>query len=255
MSVDRSALPLEAVENRPVASSSGGWRTLRRRYVDSVRVWFRKAMAPGGVTGLFMALIIVLATDAFLLIMRRIQELPPVALTYTIPIVVAAIRWGTLSAIVAAIGGTVTLTYFFYSPFYSFSYEDRSRVLGIMVFLVVALVLAYLAARTRRAAARALERENEIRDLYPFSQRISAAHSPAAIFEAMQQHLAMLVGRKVLLFDSMGILEAKSERLGEEDIPKAVTDAVARKQPSGANAANGVVVEDERGNDWLVRPV
>jgi hypothetical protein len=29
----------------------------------------------------------------------------------------------------------------------------------------------------------------------------------------MQQHLGTLVGRKVLLFDSLGTLEAKSERL------------------------------------------
>jgi hypothetical protein len=45
------------------------------------------------------------------------------------------------------------------------------------------------------------------------SQRLSAAPSPAGIFEAMQQHLGTLVGRKVLLFDSLGTLEAKSERL------------------------------------------
>src|SRR5262249_32353710 len=91
--------------------------------------------------------------------------------------------------------------------------------LGLTAFLVVSLVLGYLASRTRRDAARALKRENEIRDLYKFSQRISDANTPAGIFEALQQHLETLVSRKVLLFDSLATLEAKSGRLGHVEIP------------------------------------
>jgi two-component system sensor histidine kinase KdpD len=122
-------------------------------------------------------------------------------------------------------------------------------------FLVVSLVSGYLASRTRRDAARALEREIEIRDLYRFSQRLSAAHSPAAIFEAMQQHLGTLVGRKVLLFDSLGTLEAKSERLGDVEIPKAVSEAVGKmQQATDGDRSKGVVV-NERGSAWLIRPV
>jgi two-component system sensor histidine kinase KdpD len=185
-------------------------------------------MAPGGVTGVIMALVFVVATVAFLMLMRRVEELPPVSLTFLIPVVVAAIRWGTLSAAVTAIGGGTTFTLFFYSPFNVIEPGSRSGVFGVTVFLIVSLVLAYLASRTRRDAARALKRENEIRDLYTFSQRLSAANSPAGIFEAMQQHLETLVGRKVLLFDSLGTLEAKSERLGDVEIPEAVTEAVSK---------------------------
>jgi hypothetical protein len=36
---------------------------------------------------------------------------------------------------------------------------------------------------------------------YTFSQRLSAANSPAGIFDAMQRHLETLVGRNILLFD------------------------------------------------------
>ncbi|HWN48517.1 MAG TPA: ATP-binding protein [Xanthobacteraceae bacterium] len=230
--------------------------SLAKRYFDFGRIWIRKAMAPGGVTGVIMAFIFVIATCAFLLVMRYIQELPPVSLTFLIPIVVAAIRWGTLSAVITAVGGAVSLTYFFYSPFYAnTSGGDRSRVLGIIVFLIVSLVLAYLAARTRRDAARALKRENEIRDLYTFSQRLSSAHSPAGIFEAVQQHLGTLVGRKVLLFDSLGTLEAQSERLGDVEIPKEVMEAVGRMPAAGTDALRDIVVDDRRGSAWLVRPV
>src|ERR1700719_51105 len=257
MSIERSALPLEGVNDRARLAPDVGRLTLvsLKRDCDVGRIWMRRAMAPGGVTGVIMAIVFIVATDAFLLMMRYIQELPPVALTFLIPIVVAAIRWGTLSAAVTAIGGAASLTFFFYSPFYTNSADSRSRVLGVVVFLIVSLVLGYLAARTRRDAARALKRENEIRDLYTFSQRISSAQSPAGIFEAMQQHLGTLVGRKVLLFDSLGTLEAKSERLGDVEIPKEVTEAVGRMPAAGTDGLRGIVVDDHRVSAWLVRPV
>jgi len=259
MSIDRSALQFESVDGRTRAQPGYGRHALAiaRKYFDAARAWVRRAMAPGGITGIVMAVVFVIATDVLLLGMRYVQELPPVALTFLIPIVVAAMRWGTLSAAVTAMGGAATVTTVFYSPYsiYSYNPEVRSQLLGVVVFLIVSLVLAYLAAKTRRDAARALKRENEVRDLYTFSQRISAVHSPAGIFEVMQQHLGMLVGRNVLLFDSVGTLEAKSERLGSLEIPRAVTEAVGNRQAAGADGSKGIVVDDERGNAWLVRPV
>jgi two-component system sensor histidine kinase KdpD len=258
MSVQRSALHLDDVDDKtqPAEGRAGPAMSALRRNLDPTLGWVSKAMAPGGITGVLMALALIIGTDIILLLMRYIQELPPVALTFLIPILVAAIRWGTLSAAVTAVGGAISLTFFFYSPFYTYNTADRSRVLGVVFFLIVSLVSGYLASRTRRDAARALKRENEIRDLYTFSQRLSAAHSPAGIFEAMQRHLGMLVGRKVLLFDSVGTLEAQSERLGDVQIPDAVSLAVANLQAAAdAVSAQGTVVDDERGNAWLVRPV
>jgi two-component system, OmpR family, sensor histidine kinase KdpD len=262
MSIERPAFLFQ--DERDRARLDGGFltpgfvgRVLRRagKYANSARAWIGKAMAPGGVTGLVMAVVFVIGTDAILLLMRYLQELPPVSLSFLIPIVVVAIRWGTLSAVVTALGGAASLAYFFYSPFYTNSADSRSRVLGVIVFLTVSLVLGYLASRIRRDTAHAIKRENEIRDLYTFSQRISAVQSPAGIFEAMQQHLETLVGRKVLLFDSLGTLEAKSERLGDVEIPKTVTEGVSRKLAAGADCSKNIVVDDHRGSAWLVRPV
>jgi two-component system, OmpR family, sensor histidine kinase KdpD len=259
MTIERSAFPLR--EGRVRTRVDGGF--LRppfveapsvRKHINTARIWLRKAMAPGGVTGLVMAVVFVIGTDAFLLLMRYLQELPPISLSFLIPIVVVAIRWGTTSAVVTAIGGAGSLTYFFYSPFYANAVDSRSRLLGVIFFLIVSLVLGYLAARIRRDTARAVQRENEIRDLYTFSQRISAAQSPAGIFEAMQQHLETLVARKVLLFDSLGTLEEKSERLGDVEIPQAVTEAVGRVQ-AASGCSKDIVVDDHRGSAWLVRPV
>ncbi|MBV9968737.1 MAG: DUF4118 domain-containing protein, partial [Xanthobacteraceae bacterium] len=171
-----------------------------KKWLDWALAWVREASSPAGLSGVVAGLLLVVVTDALLLGMRYIQELPPVAVTFLLSILIASIRWGFLAGAVTSIGGVVSLTLFFYSPFYTYNAQDRSRFLGILFFLIVALVTSYLAARTRRDAAAAVKRENEIRDLYTFSQRLSAASSPAGIFEAMQRHLETLVGRKVLLF-------------------------------------------------------
>jgi two-component system sensor histidine kinase KdpD len=252
MTVERSAWPFGDDQARPRVDGARLKLTVAKKYLESV---LRKAISPGGVTGVVMALLFIVVTDAFLMLTKYIQELPPVSLTFLIPVVVAAMRWGTLSATVTAIGGAGTVSLFYYNPFYITGPDSRSRVLGIIAFFTVSLVLGYLASKTRSDTARALRRENEIRDLYTFSQRISAANSPAGIFEAMQQHLETLVGRKVLLFDSLGTLEAKSDRLGDVEIPAAVTEAVSTMAAAGADGPKNIVVDDHRGSAWLVRPV
>ncbi len=252
MSIERSAFPFR--EDRVRAPPDGGSLRLPciRKYISAIRILLRETMAPGGVTGLVMAIIVVIGTDACLLLIRYFDKLlPPIALSFLIPNFVVAIRWGTAAAVVAAVGCAATLTYFFYSPFYALDFDP---VLVVAVFLIVSLVLGYLAARIRRDTLRAITCEKEIRDLYTFSQRISAAQSPAGIFEAMQQHLETLVGRKVLLFDSIGTLEERSEQLGDVEIPQAVTEAVSRML-AATGYAKDVVVGDHPDSAWLVRPV
>jgi two-component system, OmpR family, sensor histidine kinase KdpD len=225
------------------------------KWIDRTLFWLREASEPAGFGGVIAGLLLAAGTSGLLLGRRYVQEQPPVTVTFILSIVIAAIRWGLLAGAATSIGGVISITMFFYSPFYTYNVQDRSRFLGILFFLVVAMVTSYLAARTRRDAAAAAKREIEVRDLYTFSQRVSAASSPVGIFDAMRRHLEALVGHNVLLFDSRGALEAKSERLGNVGIPKAVIDSVGRAQGAGSEGARGIVVDDGQGSAWLVRPV
>jgi two-component system sensor histidine kinase KdpD len=227
-----------------------------KKYVDRALAWARDGDDPGALRGVAAAVALVILTDAILLGMRYVQELPPVSITFVLSILIAAIRWGMLAGTVTAIGGMISLSSFFYSPFY-FDPLVRSRLLILLFFLAVALSISYLAARTRSTAAAAIKRKNEIRELYAFSQRLSAVNSPAGIFHAMQRHLETLVGRDILLFDSRGALQDKSAGLNDVDVPKVVIQSVGRTQTSGASegGSEGIAVEDGRGSAWLVRPV
>ena len=65
--------------------------------------------------------------------------------------------------------------------------------------MVVAVVVSHLANSAKRHTTIARNREREMSDLYAFSRRLPAAPSASEIFVAIQNHLANLVQRKVLL--------------------------------------------------------
>ena len=82
-------------------------------------------------------------------------------------------------------------------------------------------------------------------DLYAFSRRLAAAPSASEIFVAIQNHLANLVQRKVVL---LGAAEAGNA----DDVPERVRAQVNRVEQ---NEGTERTVDDGSGNIWLIRRV
>jgi len=79
-------------------------------------------------------------------------------LLFLLVVVVVALVGGFLPAMLAAIGGSVLLNYYFTPPFHTFRIRETNNVLAIGVFIVVAALVSSvvdLAARRTRQAARA----------------------------------------------------------------------------------------------------
>ncbi len=88
-----------------------------KKYIDRALTWVRDASAPGGLRGVAKAVVLVVLTNAILLGLRHMQELPPVSITFLLSVLIAAVRWGMLAGTVTAIGGAISFAYFYYSPF------------------------------------------------------------------------------------------------------------------------------------------
>src|SRR5215470_816766 len=119
---------------------------------------------------------------------------------YLIPVLLAGWHLSRAAALVAAITGVLWSGYFFYSPFYSYFLARPTEILNLLLFTVVALVTSHLANRMKTQTELARKRENEMSDLYAFSRRLAAAPSAADIYRAIEEHLAALVQRRVVLF-------------------------------------------------------
>ena len=113
---------------------------------------------------------------------------------------IAATRWGMVPAIVAAVGGVLASAFFFYPPLYSFRIRDPQEVLNLILFVFVAVVVSQLATRLRRQLELTRQREIDMRDLYAFSRRLAVAFDVSDIHAAIEDHLANVMQRKVVLF-------------------------------------------------------
>ena len=121
---------------------------------------------------------------------------------YLIPVVIAATRWGIVPALVAAVCGVFASAYFFYPPAYSFRIKDPQEVIDLVLFIFVAVAVSQLATRLKRQLEMARQREIDLRDLYAFSRRLAVAFDVSDIHAAIEDHLASIMQRNVVLFST-----------------------------------------------------
>ena len=176
------------------------------------------------------------------------------SVVYLIPVVIAATRWGIVPAIFAAVCGVLASAFFFFPPLYTFRITDPHEVLNLALFIFVAVVVSHLATRLKRQLEVSRQREIDLRDLYAFSRRLAVAFDVSDIHAAIEDHLATVMQRKVVLFASAREAAASSGRRSGVTVPKQVLAEVA-DVASGRRNAGGVTVTADSGDIWLIRAV
>jgi two-component system sensor histidine kinase KdpD len=174
---------------------------------------------------------------------------------YLIPVLIAAMRWGTLPAIVAAVCGVIASAFFFYPPLYSLRITDPHEVLNLILFVFVAVVVSQLATQLKRQLELSRQREIDMRDLYAFSRRLAVAFDVSDIHAAIEDHLATVIQRKVVLFANAREAGASSGRHAGTTVPEQVLAAVVRAASGQATSTAGVTITTDNGEVWLVRAV
>lgn len=214
--------------------------------------WLRAAAEPGGLFGIVVALVLVAAVTLLLAGVRHFVPLPPIAISFLIPVLIAALNWGLLSAIIVTVGGALSSAFFFYEPIHTLLVADPARRLSLAIYIIVALTSAHLATRMRRESKTVRRREAEIRALYAFSRRLATINSATDIFEAIQTHIASQVGRDVVLFEPRSAALDDAPASGGA-VPEPVRAAVLNTLAGGSGA--GIVAKDGQDGTWLVRAV
>ena len=177
------------------------------------------------------------------------------SVVYVIPVIIAATRWGIVSAIFAAVCGVLASAFFFYPPLYSFRIKDPHEVINLILFIFVAVVVSQLATRLKRQLETARQREIDLRDLYAFSRRLAVAFDVSDIHAAIEDHLATVMQRKVVLFAGTRDAAAASGRRAGVTVPEPVLAEVVEVASGRREANSGVTVTAASGDVWLVRAV
>jgi two-component system sensor histidine kinase KdpD len=150
------------------------------RFID----WLSVSLAP-----YLLALGVTAATTLVLLIFRQAITPAVVALLYILPVGLSTALWGLGPGIATALGVFLAFNYFFIEPHYSLVVHHTQDLLGLVVFLTVAVILNQWIGRARRNLDTAAGREHEALRLYEFSLQLAGLHSDQAIAEAIAQHL------------------------------------------------------------------
>ena len=195
--------------------------------------------------GIAMALLLVLAITFVALFLRHYVGILRGAVLYLVPVMIAAYQYGVISAAAAAIAGVLMSGWIYFAQLYRFKVAEPQEILNLILFLVVAIFVSHLATQAKRHTTIARKREREMSDLYAFSRRLAAAPSAADIFVAIQDHLAMLVQRKVVLLGA-------SDTGATGNVPARVREEVKRVEQGECGERT---VDDGNGNLWLVRRV
>jgi len=80
---------------------------------------------------------------------------------YLLAIVPIAIAWGLAYGIAASVLSMLALNFFFLPPLYTLNLADSAHWVALVIYLVVSVAVSNLAARVRRRAAEAEQRERE----------------------------------------------------------------------------------------------
>src|SRR5471030_2006670 len=177
------------------------------------------------------------------------------SVVYLLPVLIAATRWGIVPAIVAAICGVLASAFFFYPPLYSFRITNPQEVVNLILFIFVAVVVSQLATRLKRQLEMARQREIDLRDLYAFSRRLAVAFDVSDIHAAIEDHLATVMQRKVVLFAGARDASGGSGRRAGVTVPEQVRAEVVEVASGRHSGNSGVTVTADNGDVWLVRAV
>jgi two-component system sensor histidine kinase KdpD len=216
-------------------------RATRRIVAGEQKQLLKLALGPGD-AGYAGMLVLVLCATALAGLIVWFAPLESVSAIYMLPVLVAAIRYGTGPAIAAAFLGAV-MTSLFYPPLFSVLVFRPAQLIDLVTSLVVALTLGWLAGHLRTEMVKVREEERRIRQLYRLSGEIAGAVDVTAIYDIVAAHMADLFGREVALFVAV---DGRSWRAIRAPAAGAPLDELARAVESfaiGNGNAGGAEVE------------
>ncbi|MCK0197827.1 sensor histidine kinase KdpD [Ancylobacter sp. 6x-1] len=126
---------------------------------------------------------------------EQVVPLSNVSLLLLLAVVVAAIRAGYASALLAAVLSGLAYNFFFIPPLYTFTIASPHEVFAFVIFLLAALIAGGLASRVREQARTALSRAIVVQSLYDFARKLSGTARTEDVLWASVSQLHESFGR------------------------------------------------------------
>jgi two-component system sensor histidine kinase KdpD len=149
-----------------------------------------------------------------------------IVMVYLLGTVVVAARFGRGPAVMAAVLSVCLFDFMFVPPKYSFAVSDTQYAITFAVMLTTAFLISHLAARGKRQASVARQRERRAAELYALSRELARRRTIDEIARFLVRHvLASIEGEAaVLLPDAEGKIQ-DPEHFCDRGAPRAASSA------------------------------
>ena len=144
-------------------------------------------------SGLLVSVAAVAAVSALITLLD--PQVPALSLLvlYILVVLPVAVVGGTGLAVVASVLSVVVVfAYLFVPPIHSVRVAELRDLAGMVVFLVTAVVVGELAARSRRQALRSARLSEEQSALRQVATLVAQAGPPSLVFEAVTREVGLL---------------------------------------------------------------
>ena len=163
------------------------------------------------------------------LLLQHFIAVQGISLVFLTAVLVSAVAWGLWPSLFAALASVLAYNFFFIPPLYTLTVADPENVLTLFFFLIVAVIVSNLTARTRSQVLTARARAKTTAELYAFSRKVAGIGGLDDLLWAMAYQISsMLKVRTVLLMpikDGNGLEVASAyppeDRLDDADMAAA----------------------------------
>jgi signal transduction histidine kinase len=153
--------------------------------------WMRSSVARW-LRGLVVSVIAVAAVSGLVALLEPHLPVLSLLVLYILPVLAVAVGWGTVLAVVTSILSAVCFAYLFLPPVGSVRVTDWRELVAMGVFVVTAVVVGELAARSRREAQEAARLSEEQSALRRVATLVAQAGPPSLVFEAVTREVGLL---------------------------------------------------------------
>jgi K+-sensing histidine kinase KdpD len=112
-------------------------------------------------SGLLVGVAAVVVVSGLVALLKPQVPVLSLLVLYILAVVAVAVVWGTGVAVVTAVLSTAVFAYLFLPPLHSVRVADSGELAALGVFLVTAVVMGELAARSRRVAVESVRLSQE----------------------------------------------------------------------------------------------
>jgi signal transduction histidine kinase len=143
-------------------------------------------------SGLLVSVIAVAAVSGLVALLEPHVPVLSLLVLYILVVLPVAVVWGTALAGVASVLSTAAFAYLFLAPIHSLQVGESQNVVALGVFLVTAVVVGELAARSRREALESARLTEEQSALRRVATLVAQAGPPSEVFEAVTREVGLL---------------------------------------------------------------